>query len=172
MIKGTKVILRTVRETDLLTLFEYWSDIHNRGDYFPNDIQSETAFKKDFRETGFWTDYSGQLLICDKEEQVVGLVFAYKVQSYFNGVEAGYILFDEAHRNKGYVTEALTMFVKYLFANKPINRIQLVIAPSNLASKRVAEKCGFKSEGIARGAFFHNGKNQDVEVYSILAGEI
>jgi RimJ/RimL family protein N-acetyltransferase len=27
-------------------------------------------------------------------------------------------------------------------------------------------------EGIARGAFFHKGKNQDVEVYSILHDEV
>jgi len=172
MIKGSKVILRTVRETDIDTLFALWSDIRNRGDYFPHGFQSEASFKKDFHETGFWGDHGGQLLICDKEERIIGAIFFFEVQSYFNGVEVGYILFDEGGRNKGCVTEAVSLLVHHLFSIKPINRIQLVIAPSNLASKRVAEKCGFKSEGIARGAFFHNGKNQDVEVFSILAGEI
>ena len=49
-----------------------------------------------------------------------------------------------------------------------INRVQILLLSPNIASKRVAEKCGFKFEGIARGAFFHNGGNHDVEVYSIL----
>jgi len=172
MIKGSIVTLRTVRETDLDNLFVLWSDIRNRGEYFPHNIQSETSFKKDFHETGFWMDSYRQLLICNKEEQVVGTVFVFKVQSYFNGVEIGYILFDEASRNKGYVTEAVSLFVKHLFSSTTINRIQLVVDPLNLASKRVAEKCGFKFEGIARGAFFHKGKNRDVEVYSILHDEV
>jgi RimJ/RimL family protein N-acetyltransferase len=47
-----------------------------------------------------------------------------------------------------------------------------VVDPLNLASKRVAEKCGFKFEGIARGSFFHKGKNHDSEVYSILRDEV
>lgn len=33
---------------------------------------------------------------------------------------------------------------------------------------RVAEKCGFTYEGVARGAFFNAGTNHDVAVYSLL----
>jgi len=172
MIKGTKIILRTVRETDLDTLFALRSDIRNRGEYIPHVLQSETAFKKEFHETGFWTDNGGQLLICDKDEQIVGIIFSDREPSYFNGVEIGYILFDEGSRNKGYVTEAVSLLVKHLFSTKKINRIQILVLSPNLASKRVAEKCGFKFEGIARGALFHNGTNQDVEVYSILRHEV
>jgi [ribosomal protein S5]-alanine N-acetyltransferase len=171
MIKGSKITLRAVRETDLETLFALSSDISNRGEYFPHDFHSETSFKKDFQENGLWTGTGGQLLICDKDEQIVGTVFVYGVQSYFNGPEIGYILFNEGSRNKGYVTEAVSLVVKYLFSNTPINRIQIVVDPLNLASKRVAQKCGFKFEGIARGAFFHNGRNRDVEVHSILHDE-
>jgi RimJ/RimL family protein N-acetyltransferase len=42
----------------------------------------------------------------------------------------------------------------------------------NAASRRVAEKCGFKLEGIARGAMFHRGQNYDLEMYSILRAEV
>ena len=38
----------------------------------------------------------------------------------------------------------------------------------NGASRRVAEKCGFVLEGTARGAFFNDGRNQDVVFYSLL----
>jgi ribosomal-protein-alanine N-acetyltransferase len=53
-----------------------------------------------------------------------------------------------------------------------IERLQMQIHPENLASKRVAEKCGFKLEGTARGALFHRGKNCDAEVYSLLRTEV
>jgi RimJ/RimL family protein N-acetyltransferase len=40
-----------------------------------------------------------------------------------------------------------------------------------MASKRVAEECGYKFEGVARGAVFHRGAYRDMEVYSILRQE-
>ena len=43
-----------------------------------------------------------------------------------------------------------------------------MIVPENAASRRIAEKCGFVLEGTARGAFFNDGRNQDVVVYSLL----
>ncbi|MGH2417684.1 MAG: GNAT family N-acetyltransferase, partial [Candidatus Limnocylindria bacterium] len=44
----------------------------------------------------------------------------------------------------------------------------LVIVPDNAASRRIAEKCGFGLAGTVRGAFFNDGRNQDVLLYSLL----
>jgi [ribosomal protein S5]-alanine N-acetyltransferase len=44
----------------------------------------------------------------------------------------------------------------------------LVIVGDNGASLRIAEKCGFVFEGTVRGAFFNDGRNQDVLLYSLL----
>ncbi len=43
-----------------------------------------------------------------------------------------------------------------------------MIVPENAASRRIAEKCGFVLEGTARGAFYNDGRNQDVLIYSLL----
>lgn len=172
MLRGAKILLRTVREADLDILLELMSDVQNRGDYYPIYLTSEAAFKKEFHETGFWKDGEGKLLICDLEGRIVGLMFVDREPSYFNGLELGYILYDEKSRGKGYVTEAVNLLIRHLFSTRTINRIQILVLPANIASKRVAEKCGFKFEGIARGAFFHNGKNMDVEMYSILRDDV
>jgi len=58
--------------------------------------------------------------------------------------------------------------VDYLFATKKQHRIHLVIVPQNAPSRRIAEKCGFVLEGTARGAFFNDGRNQDLLLYSLL----
>jgi [ribosomal protein S5]-alanine N-acetyltransferase len=58
--------------------------------------------------------------------------------------------------------------VDYLFATKQRYRIHLVIVPENAASRHIAEKCGFVLEGTLRGAFFNDGRNQDVLLYSLL----
>lgn len=173
MIRGSKVILRTIRETDLDTLFNLISDLCNRGAYYPLYLSSVSLLRKDFHETGFWSEEKGgKLLIRDKEDKIIGMIFIDREPSYFNGFELGYILYDEASRNKGYVTESVSLMIRYLFSTRPINRIHLLVLPANEASKKVAAKCGFKFEAIARGAFFHDGKNKDVEMYSILRDEV
>jgi RimJ/RimL family protein N-acetyltransferase len=172
MIRGENVTLRTVRESDLDSLFSFLSDIANRGEFFPIMIPSEAIFKKDFRDTGFWQEGFGRLLICDKNEQVVGSIWYFKTASYYDGLEIGYHMFDVASRNQGLMTESLSLLVRLLFATKKINRLQLTVMLPNVASKRVAEKCGFKFEGIARGALFHKGQNHDLEMYSILRHEV
>ena len=62
--------------------------------------------------------------------------------------------------------------MRYLFEAKRVNRLRLVIHPDNLASRRLAEKCGFQHEGRARGAWYHQGAHRDVEIYAILHAEV
>jgi [ribosomal protein S5]-alanine N-acetyltransferase len=45
------------------------------------------------------------------------------------------------------------------------------IHPGNVASKRVAQNCGFTFEGMMRGCWFHRGEYHDLEVWSILRDE-
>lgn len=171
MLNGSKIILRTVREKDLEMLYTLTSDVTSRGEYFPHTLRSEVDFKKHFQEHGFWSEEEFRFLICDHEDHILGTIWCDR-DGYYDGYEIGYILYGAESRGKGYVSEALTMFVKYLFSTLRFNRLKISILPGNTASRRVAEKCGFKPEGIARGAFFHNGRHYDVEEFSLLRSEI
>jgi RimJ/RimL family protein N-acetyltransferase len=53
MIRGETITLRVVQERDLETLFRYYSDIDNRGEFFPLWLPSEAVFKHDFHQHGF-----------------------------------------------------------------------------------------------------------------------
>jgi RimJ/RimL family protein N-acetyltransferase len=88
--------------------------------------------------------------------------------SYWDAFELSYQLYDDRHAGRGYVTEAVELLVDYLFATKKEHRIHLVIVPGNAASQRIAEKCGFTLEGTVRGAFFNDGRNNDVLLYGLL----
>lgn len=169
MIRGEKIILRSVREADLETLFELWSDVANRGEYYPVDVPSQVDFRKKFNEHGYMEDRHGTFLVW-ADDKIVGSISFFKAM-YFDGLEIAYILFDRSSRNKGYMSEALALLVKYLFATKKINRLQLTVFPGNVASRKVAERCGFVREGVVRGAIFHAGTNADLEMYSLLRGE-
>jgi RimJ/RimL family protein N-acetyltransferase len=70
------------------------------------------------------------------------------------------------------MTEALSLFTDYLFQSLKINRVQLIIADGNIASEKVAQKCGFTYEGTARQAMFQRGRHRDMKLYSLLRDEL
>ena len=168
MLEGQRIRLRPVREADLDRLYEAHTAIQARGAYFPLGVMSESAFRREFAENGFWQKTEGMLLIGTTEDEVAGHIEFFRPVSYWDAFELSYQLYDDRHSGRGYVTEAVQLLVDYLFATKKEHRIHLVIVPVNAASRRIAEKCGFIQEGTVRGAFFNDGRNQDVLLYSLL----
>lgn len=168
MLAGALVTLRQVREADLDVLYDAHTNIRNRGAYFPLGVLSQTAFRGQFAEHGFWQKTEGLLVIESPDGEIVGHIEFFRPVSYWDAFELSYQLYDERFAGRGYVTEAVQLLVDYLFATKKQHRIHLVIVPENAASRRIAEKCGFVLEGTVRGAFYNAGRNQDVVLYSLL----
>ena len=171
LLTGKHLSLRTIRESDLDRLYELNCDVEARGEYFPVYVSSETAFRNEFQQHGFWSDHSGNVLISSHENELLGVLLYFKATPYFHGFEVGYRLFDTRRSSRGFMTEALSLFTYLLFTAHPINRLEAKIMPANIASKRVALKCGYQLEGIARGCIYHRGAYEDMEVYSILRHE-
>jgi RimJ/RimL family protein N-acetyltransferase len=172
MLRGDNVLLRPVQAGDVDRLYSAHIDIANRGAYFPLGVRSEPDFRREYAETGLWQREEGTLLVFDKDDELVGHVEFFKPVSYWDAFELSYQLYDGRFAGRGYVTEAVQLLVDYLFATKKQHRIHLVIVPENLASRRIAEKCGFILEGTVRGAFFNDGRNHDVVLYSLLRTDV
>lgn len=172
MLQGEKINLRPVRQGDLERLYDFHQDISNRGSYFPIGVMSEPVFIKKFSETGFWQESSGMLLMVDERDEILGHIEFFETVSYLEELELSYQLYDQDHAGRGITTEAVSLLTDYLFNQKKINRIRLMIHPENSASIRVAEKCGYVHEGTSRGAWFHQGRNHDVEVYAITRQDV
>lgn len=88
-----------------------------------------TEWRVDLRETG---------------EPVGGLGF--KGPATNGEVEIGYGI-DEAHRGKGYATEAAKVLVEWALSQEPVYFVTAETTPDNAASKRVLEKLGFSPTG-------------------------
>jgi RimJ/RimL family protein N-acetyltransferase len=168
VIEGRSIELRPVREADLDAMYAAHVRIADRGAYFPLGVLSEPAFRGQFAEHGFWQREEGTWLIFTAENELAGHIEFFKPVSYWDAFELSYQLYGERFAGHGYTTEAVQLAVDYLFANKKQHRIHLVIVPENAASRRIAEKCGFVLEGTVRGAFFNDGRNQDVLLYSLV----
>jgi RimJ/RimL family protein N-acetyltransferase len=168
VLKGSLITLRLPRQTDLEAMHAAHEDIANRGAFFPRNVASETTFRQRFAETGFWGKEEGTLLIVGPDGEIGGEIEFFKPVGYWDAFELSYLLWDARFAGRGWMTEAVQLLIDYLFATKKQHRIQLVIVPGNGASRRIAEKCGFQLEGTARGAFYNDGHNQDVLIYSLL----
>jgi RimJ/RimL family protein N-acetyltransferase len=92
----------------------------------------------------------------------------YRTGPGIHGYEIGYILHDEGDRGKGYASEAVRLFSDYLFEQRPgCHRLQLIIETWNAASARLAEACGYASEGTLRKAGYSSpDEPSDCFVYS------
>jgi len=172
MLKGKSIELRPVRRSDLEELYTRHVDIANRGAFFPLGILSETEFRRRFEDKGFWAENEGMLVVVNGAGCLVGHIEFFKTVSYLDEMELSYQIYEQAERGQGFATEAVTLLLRYLFGRLKVNRLRLIIHPENRASRRVAEKCGFGHEGTARGAWYHQGQNHDVDVYAILRQEI
>jgi RimJ/RimL family protein N-acetyltransferase len=106
------------------------------------------------------------------QDELLGHIEFFKTVNYLDEYELSYQVYAPEQRGKGIATEAVNLLVRYLFETKRVNRIRLVIHPDNLASRRLAEKCGFRHEGTARGAWYHKGAHRDVEIYAILHEDV
>jgi RimJ/RimL family protein N-acetyltransferase len=170
MLRGDVIELRPVRDADLATLYELMTNLDTRGPYFPLGVMSEPAFRTAFAKNGFWDADEGMLVMV-KDGEIVGEIEYFPITHYLQGYEISYQLFGDQHARRGYTSDAVRLLVGYVFGRKRVNRMQLNIHPGNVASKRVAQKCGFTFEGMMRGCWFHQGEYHDLEVWSILRDE-
>ena len=72
----------------------------------------------------------------------------------------------------GYWTRALRLLTRWAAREHDLARLQLMVEPANAASIRVAEKVGFRREGLLRSYLELKGTRRDVFLYSLLPEEI
>jgi RimJ/RimL family protein N-acetyltransferase len=73
-------------------------------------------------------------------------------------------------RGSGTMTRALVLLATWALTEEGLARVQLRADVENTASRRVAEKAGFRLEGIMRSAHWNArlGRRQDWAIYSLL----
>ncbi|MFS2137559.1 GNAT family N-acetyltransferase [Duganella sp. Dugasp56] len=170
MLKGQICTVRHLLTADLNTFIALANDLPSRGDYFSSHFKSPETLRKEFAQNGFVTDDSELFVIEDNAHHIVGVITHFKSRTSV-ARELGYRLFDPKLSGRGYVTEACRLLVDYLFNVHQYHRLELLSAPENVASIRVAQKCGFSPEGTLRQSFFINGRYRDVQVFSLLRPE-
>jgi [ribosomal protein S5]-alanine N-acetyltransferase len=108
--------------------------------------------------------------VADASGRALGAISLNTIDAAQSTATVGYWLAARA-RGRGTMTVALGLLARWALDVLGLARLELLTDPENGASRRVAERCGFRLEGHLRShiAVRHSGERRDSLVYGRLA---
>ena len=100
----------------------------------------------------------------------LGLALAPAIDGEAAEAELGYIVAAHA-RGRGVAAEALRQLTAWAFEERGVQRAYLLIDVDNAASSTVAERAGYRLEGVMRSAYLKQGRRGDTELWSRLPSD-
>jgi ribosomal-protein-alanine N-acetyltransferase len=167
-IEGQGVTLRLPQMAE----FEEWAALRTASRDFltpwepswPADDLTRAAFRRRLkRYAEDWrTDQSYAFFIFRKQDNLLlgGLTLANVRRGVAQAGSIGYWLGMRFARN-GYMTAAVKGVLPFCFETLRLHRVEAACIPTNTASIRLLERCGFLREGYARQYLCINGVWQD-----------
>jgi ribosomal-protein-alanine N-acetyltransferase len=101
------------------------------------------------------------------EDKLIGMCGYHRMQKEHFRAEIGYMLHGDYHGKK-VMEEAINRVVRFGFDDMKLHSIEAVIAPENIASIKLIEKCGFVKEAYFREKEFVKGAFRDLLYFSKL----
>lgn len=139
--------------------------------YGPDPWESPSRAEERIREWHKWfaerEDIPWGIFLKDKNQLIGHIKYAY-IRQYLGML--GYHL-DAHFWGRGIMTEVLQAVISFLYERTDAYRLQATIHKDHAASIRLAEKVGFKREGLLRGRAYWHGRFCDLYMYAILRGE-
>jgi RimJ/RimL family protein N-acetyltransferase len=108
--------------------------------------------------------------VVDGDGEFLGLALAGRIDREARTAELGYVVVPAA-RGRGVATAALRHLTDWAFEELDALRLELLIGVTNEASKRVAERSGYRFEGVLRSLHLKQGVREDTEIWSRLPSD-
>jgi RimJ/RimL family protein N-acetyltransferase len=103
----------------------------------------------------------------DGDGEFLGLALVPRIEREAQTAELGYIV-SPAARGRGVATATLRLLTDWAFAELGALRLELLISVENHPSKRIAERNGYRREGVLRSVHVKQDVRDDVELWSRL----
>jgi len=174
-IEGDKVTLRWPAAGD----FAAWSHLREISRNFlvpwepawPIDDLTRSAYRRRLKRYAEdqHNDVSYSFFVFRRQDDALvgGLTIANIRRGVAQAGSLGYWM-GEPFARKGYMTSAVRAVAPFAFGALNLHRLEAACIPTNAASMRLLEKCGFVREGLARQYLCINGQWQDHVLYARL----
>jgi ribosomal-protein-alanine N-acetyltransferase len=177
-IDAGRVQLRPLKQGD----WQEWADLRETSRDFlvpweptwPFEALTRSAFRRRVRaydrEWQQGTGYS--FLVVRREDGALlgGVTLSNLRRGVSQTANLGYWI-GERHARQGYMAEALGGMLDFAFDDLGLHRVEAACLPSNVASKALLARHGFREEGYARQYLRINGQWQDHVLFAMLREE-
>jgi len=174
MIQGNRIYLRHLNEHDASRLFEY--ELKNRDFFKPTSFTRNDNYytleniRKNIdnykKEIASKSGYRFGIFL-NSNHKLIGMIALNDILWSLKTSYVGYSL-DHNQTSNGYMSEALSLLIKYSFDDLKLHRLEAGVMPNNVSSWKVLERCGFIREGLLRKNVHINGQWEDHYIYGCL----
>ena len=136
--KDADNLYRIVRENNILRFMHDWSEAGDSKEAYFEYIDWHQTQKNsiDIYENKRY------VIALNDTDEMIGMV-GMGMEDTLNEIEVAYFM-SEKYQKKGYTLEAVNQLVKWCFQVSDIKYLILTIDCANIASCKLAEKCGFE----------------------------
>ena len=173
-IETSRLILRRAVRDDAEAMFRNWASDPEVTKYltWPTYEKVETAYQI----LDLWTseyekpNYYQWMIVLKALGEPIGSISVVRQNDRVEEAEIGYCI-GSRWWHRGFMTEALSAVIEYLFTEVGMNRVAARHDPNNPHSGGVMRKCGMKYEGTHRACDRNNQGICDAAQYAILHSE-
>ena len=165
----SRLVLRRIVETDAPGLHAAYSDAETMRfwDSLPSRDVTETAarIRQSIEANPQW--HAMYAVLQRQTGQFVGMMNYHLRQPWNRRLALGWIL-ARPWQGQGFAGEATSALLDHCFTSLGTHRVEAHIEPDNAASRRLAERLGFRHEGLMRDWLFVAGQPRDMLLYALL----
>ena len=108
--------------------------------------------------------------IRDRNDAFLGFMALVRLELEEGQAEAGYLLKGSA-RGRGVATIGLHLLTEWAFETLGLERVEMKIDTTNERSLLLAERAGYKLEGVLGSMYFKEGMRSDLALYSMVRAD-
>ena len=167
-VAGERVTLRAYHDDEAPILVSAWGDAEWFAPRGTGPRELAERVRERIRRSGSFAD-GVVILAIETEGRLVGEVQARQpVNGLPPGVfELGIEVFEHGDRGQGIGADAVASITRHLFADEGAHRVQLTTDVENAAMRRLAERVGFRLEGVLRSFMPEPDGPHDYAMYGI-----
>lgn len=162
-----RLILRPLQSSDAPCIYKHFANDAKVTQYLTwqphaNVQETQQTIQK-------WIDNQTNTFAIELKSthEVIGTIDTGHLDARTKSCEIGYVI-GRQYWNQGYMTEAFSRLLDYLFDEVGLNRVRADCDARNKASSAVMKKCGLRLEACKRQDVWTNAGIGDREIYAIL----
>ena len=173
MLKGKRVILRSVEREDLPVLSAFNNDLEvelaSGGD--PPIPQSFARLQARYDESLRRGERDGCHFAIEADGKIIGICDLFHFDETARTCELGIVIGDKDYWGKGYGREAIHLLLQYAFQYRNQHKVWLSVNANNVRAMKAYQACGFVEEGRQRSHVWSDGRYVDLFLMGVLREE-